>query len=141
MLAQAVVQFGGNTLALALLRLDQLTAHARHCGFGPFALCDVEKGNHGPNNLVTLSLRIRPIFNRKTCPICPPHYLVPDVNSFPGLCHTVNSTLFYGERSTVCTSVMDQIMHLLAEQFVAVLVPQSAQAGLQNLHRSSRSTP
>ena len=51
------------------------------------------------------------------------------MDSFPSLGYPVNSTLLYGEQCPVRTSVMDQIMHILAEHFVDVLVSKSAEAG------------
>src|SRR5271169_257608 len=51
------------------------------------------------------------------------------MDSLPGSCYEVNSTLLYGEQCPVRASVMYQIMRILAEDLVNVLVSQSAEAG------------
>src|SRR5258708_32325985 len=51
------------------------------------------------------------------------------MDSFPSSYYPVNPALLHGERCPVRTLVMDQIVHILAEQFVHASISQSAQAG------------
>src|SRR6202007_1347571 len=82
-----------------------------------------------PDKLWPSSLRIRPVFYGEACPLCSPKHLVLRVDSFPGLCDPVNSTLIYGEHRSIRTTVMQQIMRILAEHLIKALVSQSAKAG------------
>src|SRR4029077_15532464 len=59
----------------------------------------------------------------------PPQHLVLRMDSFPGSYYAVNSALLYGEQRSIRTTVMDQVMHFLAEHFVNLLVSQCADAG------------
>ena len=89
-LDDVVVKLSANPGTFLLLCLNQLAAHVCERGFGQFALGDVDKRDHCSDNLLPSPLRIRPIFNRETCSVCPPKHLVLRVDSFPGLCYPVN---------------------------------------------------
>jgi hypothetical protein len=128
-LTDVVVKLSANSGTFLLLCLNQLAADVCERGFREFPLGDVDKRDHRPNNLLPSTLGIRPILNRETCSIRPPKHLVLNVYSFPSSRYKVDSALLYGERCPVRTSVMDQIVHVLAKHLVNVLVSQSAEAG------------
>src|SRR6267378_1881062 len=127
-LTNVVVKFSANPATFLLLCLNQPAAHTCERSFGQFARGDVDKRDHSPNNLVPSLLGIRPIFNGKACSVRPPHQFVFGMNSFATLGCPVNSALLYGEQGPVRSSVMDEIVHILAEHFVDALVSQSTEA-------------
>ena len=51
------------------------------------------------------------------------------MDSFSRLCYPVNGALLCGEQRSIRPTVMNQIMHILAEHFIEVFVSQSAKAG------------
>jgi hypothetical protein len=123
------MKLSGDPASFLLLRLNQPAAHARERRFRQFALRDVDESDHGPNNLFSSQLRIGPIFGRETCSISPPLHLLFPVVSLPGSYYPVNSTFLHREQRSIRTSVMHQIMHILAEHFVNALISQSAETG------------
>ena len=68
------------------------------------------------------------MFSGEACSVCSPKHLVLRVDSFPGLCYPVNATLLHGKQCSIRTTVMQQLMHILAEHLLNVLVSQSAEA-------------
>ena len=50
------------------------------------------------------------------------------MDSFSGLCYSVNGTLLYGEQRSIRMTVMQQIMHILAEHLINAIVSQNAEA-------------
>src|SRR5208282_1154023 len=127
-LTDIVVQLPGNPRTFLLLCLNQPAAYACESRFRQFALRDIDKCDHCPNYFLSSSLWIRPIFRRETCSVRPPQYLVVRVDSFPSSCYLVNSTLLHRKQRPIRTSVMHQIMRILAEHFVESLISQSAEA-------------
>ena len=49
------------------------------------------------------------------------------MDTFSGLCYPVNATLLYREKRSIRTTVMQQIMRILAEHLINALVSQSAE--------------
>src|SRR3984957_16138739 len=128
-LPDVVVKFPGDPATFLLLCLNQLATYAGERRIRQFARRDIEKRNDSTHNLLPFPLGIAPVFSRETGAIRSPQYLVVHVVSFPGARCPQNSALFRGERCPISTSLMDQMMHVLAQEFVSVLIPQKAKTG------------
>ena len=128
-LTDVVVKLSANPATFLLLCLNQLAADVSERGVSQLALGDVYKSDHCPDNLLLSPLRIRLIFSLETCSVRPPQHVVLRVDSFTSTCYPVNSTLLCGARCPIRTSVMDQIMHILASHFIKALVSQNSEAG------------
>src|ERR1700726_5329555 len=66
-LTDVIVKLSGDSSAFLLLCLNQPATQVCEGHFRPFALRDVQKGDHCANNLLPLPLGIGPVFSRKTC--------------------------------------------------------------------------
>src|SRR3984957_4337387 len=127
-LTDVVGKVPGDPAAFLLLCLNQLATYAGERRIRQFARRDIEKRNDSTHNLPPFPLGIAPVFSRETGAIRSPQSLVVDVVSFPSARCPQDSTVFRGERCPISTSLMDQMMHILAEEFVRSFISQNTKA-------------
>src|ERR1700730_5698823 len=128
-LTDVIVKLSGDSSAVLLLCLNQPATQVSEGHFRPLALGDVQKGDHCANNLLPLALGIGPVFSRKTSSFGVPQHFSVDVDALSGLQCPHNSTCFCRELRADSTRVMNQIVHIPAEEIFDALIPQSAKTG------------
>src|SRR5258708_12450772 len=89
----------------------------------------MQKGDHRGNNILPLALGIGPVFSRETFSFGVPQDFFVDVDALSGLQRPHNSTCFCREHRAIATKVMNQLVHILAEEIVGTLISQSAKTG------------
>ena len=123
-LTDIVVKFSGDPATFLLLRFYQLAAHAGESSIRQFAGGDVDKRDNGTHNFLPSPLRMTPVFSGETGSIGPPKHLVVNVYALPGARCPKYLTVLGWEWCAICTSPMDQMMHILAEKFVCSFIAQ-----------------
>jgi hypothetical protein len=80
------------------------------------AFGDVREGDDRPDDLAALSHRDGPVLRREAGSVGPPEHLVVDVGALAGLIGTVDSAVLHRIGRSVRVRVVDQVVHVLAEQ-------------------------
>ena len=95
----------------------------------PLALRDVDERYNRPDDPALGSNRIRPVFGREARPVRPPENFVIEVRIAALLEGLEDPTFVNGKRRAVGAVVVDQVVHVAAQQFAGVLVAQHSDAG------------
>src|SRR5208337_921056 len=95
----------------------------------PLAFGDIEERDNRPDYSLPFPLWIGPVFDWKARPVGLPKLLIIKVNALSLVKCLEHQAVLHGKWGPVPVGMMDEFMHVFAEQFIRVFIPQLAEAG------------